>query len=1617
MRILKRTVSLELWYCSYLFLFICGGGGNVLMAQPPVELDFCGVIVKQPLGGGQTAKYFDRFGNEYTDDDFPYPGDGSGAYLDMCDSGYFDLTFTGSWTSDEEETICRVFKDLSDTIANPAMSTIKILIDKTSLDGGALGTGSPIWEAGCGMADSRIIQQLNNIYSMSNPDGYLGLMEIHQTSNWHTIADDDTLQINMGIDSLHYDLYSVALHEALHILGIASQIDLDGSALDDFYSRWDRFIYSVPSGNYLLEHTGLTDCCSYHQLDTIYFSVMPDSLEFGCDLKLAFRDDAANILAPINNDDYTDFTGGYTVLLNKLSHLDNRCKDSLGITDTVKYVMHPGIFAGEIRRIVSDAEMKILCALGYHINNMPDEEDCEQTCEIFTNPETYQIYLSITDTLFIPFTGTGGIFSNDVLPINYNFELDTTCLYLGDLAFNTDSIGIFLQAQSTGIFTFCYTISGTGECGSYCQTEQVTVYVNNSPVETECFNPDCNIICFGDFEGFLTYPDNNLNSSNYYNQLGVASYVFSDLTPAGNTPDIKVTGGDNNVLGIGWIDCPGCHKESASIPLSQPIPDGCTVTVSFNAFVFQKTISDTVTTAAPTLLITALTDYPCPAFPYESINCITPTATICTPPVNVFNITPDSCGIVLQDPIVTSSPISAIINPTLDTLDFTQTPFYTFTWTNNTGFDITTLLLTGNNSVGNFENGNIYIQALYIDNLEATLDCMKKVTLEAYDMDSICMGTIVDIPYILCLDSLGAGDTVNVIMQTNIGDIPGLTVVPGYSDFDYTGTAFVTLTDSIPCDTVTLSLQIGNSFTNGEEVVITSQLINFDADSNELICTDNNSEGLEIVLTVYDCELPPVYCLDMLEFFTVTPSSPNVYSLNEYDTSRLSYSPSSTQVWQPGSHPFTAITGSSPDLSFNVDLVIPTNIQLTIKDMNLFFAPDKRILVKPRAILNLEKTIIDGVCDTMWTGIQVEGPGIDVVPTGSNAGTLNATGSKISNAIIGAANMNLSLLNNNEIANTDPPDNPYINISSIALPSLFSGIAKSTGGGRLNIHNSTMNNCFQDTNVSWNKDAHYYFSNNQYAHDGALWYPFDTLSIGPEVGVSGLWIGRLVVENSSVSQHKYGVRANEADYVKVNDNFFIENIIGVSSRIYNSPNNTGCDILNNEFTNCRLTVQTDGGEICEVIGNISNENGNSIDFYGGQTTAGFYFRGSNILALNNFLHRSHIGIIANQSETSGSLIAGNLVNNSVVSIISEGDNSHVKLFCNHLLDYQVYGLDIRPYGTSNGILPQQGHCDPTVQSPAANTFIPAAGTGVSDIKLAGPITGGFEAEDLDYHDVNATSRTDTDNSSIGDYIPTNCMANLEEFCIEKGFTPYSEVSQYEGWQFLTGGGEEPSDEQLSLDFLLLLADSSFNEAMDLARQYQNRLVAQRKLIPYYIENDSLTKAQNMLNQINANDTENARFKEFNQLLLDLRSDNRTIFDITATEVEQLMEIAQSDTKTGYKAQSVLYAAKGIEFPVNLPELPEGGGEWQTAFKNATERISKLYPNPTNHTATINYNLQKDDTAVFSLYSPIGQLLATTVLIDSGKHLIDVHKYTAGLYFYTVSINGVPVVSDKFVIFK
>jgi len=1583
------------------------------MGQTPIE--FCGVIVKPPLENGQVARFYDRFGNEYTEYGFPYPGDGSGAYKLTCIDSYFNLVFIGTWTPNEEATICRVFFDLSAAIDNPSGESINLLIEKTPLNNGILGTGSPVWEAECGIADSRIIERLNNIFVDEYPEGYLGLMQIHEPDQWqwHTYPEDDTGDPNLGINPNNYDLYSVALHEALHILGFGSRISTTGAAMNGFYSQWDRFLYSVVEDSRLIYHAPITECCNAYEFNDIDFDYMPNDFAYGCPLELAFRNDDQVILAPVNVANYSNFSGGSgeNIFLNKLSHLDNSCADEIGITGTMNYVMHPAISAGEIRRTLTDAELHILCALGYHIIDLPGVENCDQPCEVFTNPDTYQIYLEGEDAnnpLVIPISS---LLANDVVPVGAPFSFDFDCMYIGSLDIDVSNfpISIEIEAFEPGIYKFCYTVEN---CNGICQIEEVTVLVNNSPVEIQCYDPYCNIICFGDFEDFETFPDNDDNSSNYYPGLGVDNFVFSDLF-SGNTPDVKIANTDNNVLGIGWIDCTGCHKESASIPLSDPIPDQCTVTVSFNAFAFQQTISASGLTAAPTLLITALTDYPCPAFPYESINCITPTSSICTPPVYHFNMTTEPCGIELQDPIVTSSPLSSIINPTLSTLDFTQTPFYTFTWTNNTGFDITTLLLTGNNSVGNFVDGNIQTQYLVIDNLEAYLECKGKVNIAADDPDEICRGTSVSIPYTLCFENSDIGSVVNTTIQTNVSAIPGISVIPG-GLFTETGTAEVTLSYDDPCITIDLNLLVGIAFTDGQQVTITAELTNVDASTNQLYCTFPNSEGLEVVLTIIDCGPidPPYDCLDMTNFFTVNTGNPEVYTLSEYGEDRISYAPSSSQTWEPGSHPFVSITGSLPVISFNVDLVIPQGIDLTIDGMQLLFAPDKRILVQPGATLALKNTIIDGVCEVMWTGIQVEGPGMDIQPNSNNAGKLSMEQSHVKNAVLGVVNMNLAPLNNAEMADISPPNNPYFNISSLVLPSLFEDVpAKSTSGGLLNIISSSFTGCFQGINVSWNNLLPYTFQDNEFLYPSStLWFPFNAITTQPEAGIYAHWCDRVGIINCFFEKQKYGVRANFINSLVVSGSKFENDVVGISSRHYKDLMSQYSTISDNEFTDCQLSVQVDGNEFCRITDNIVNETGNSILAFA-DLTAGFYFRGSNVYCVNNFLHRTHFGIILNQSDVTGTLIAGNLVNNTMEAIITEGDNSQAQLWCNHLLDYLLHGLDHRAFSSSNGILPQQGLCDDFDQIPAANTFMAAAGMGVSDVRLGPELFGGFGVETLIYYDVDATTLSVTDLSSLGGFSAFDCNPiDLNPYCSNQGYTPFEDVSEYVGLEIM-------DDRDLAQEILRLLADSSYTEAIDLLRRHNTSLIAQRRLIPYYIGVDSLVIAQNLLDQISADKEEDIRFTELNQLLLDLRADNRTIFEISQAEEDLLLDIAESGTKTSYKAQAILYAARGTDFPVVLPALASGGDNWYSSFKSVNSKISPLYPNPSNYTATISYELQTGEEAIFSFYSPLGQILETTVFTHSGNYLLDIHKYTSGLYFYTVSINGKPVVNNKFIVIK
>lgn len=77
---------------------------------------------------------------------------------------------------------------------------------------------------------------------------------------------------------------------------------------------------------------------------------------------------------------------------------------------------------------------------------------------------------------------------------------------------------------------------------------------------------------------------------------------------------------------------------------------------------------------------------------------------------------------------------------------------------------------------------------------------------------------------------------------------------------------------------------------------------------------------------------------------------------------------------------------------------------------------------------------------------------------------------------------------------------------------------------------------------------------------------------------------------------------------------------------------------------------------------------------------------------------------------------------------------------------------------------------------------------------------------------------------------------------------------------------------------------------------------------------------------------------------------------------------------------------------------------------------EIYPNPSNSTLNLNINLETKEEAKVSIYNTQGKEVRNFVLNNSSsfRQPIDIANFSEGIYFITVSINGVRIIKDKFI---
>ncbi|MEL6944044.1 MAG: 3-coathanger stack domain-containing protein, partial [Bacteroidota bacterium] len=236
----------------------------------------------------ENVAYFDRFGNGYSQEELEIE------FLNAdtaCYTGVFRLNFPSNITNEEQEVTCAVFSYLDSLIeTNAPDSSVVIDIKKDTIDAATLATGTPYWNRlDCGIANSVV----EKILIGANPN-LLGIShgEMRINEFFENRFFTDLVNPPSSTDNGNFHLYTIMLHEALHVLGFASLIDGNSTPLDitaqdsilegQAFSRWDQYLVSKIESDYLLA-TIMDDCCDTHS-----YQLMNEPTS-GC--TIAFRED------------------------------------------------------------------------------------------------------------------------------------------------------------------------------------------------------------------------------------------------------------------------------------------------------------------------------------------------------------------------------------------------------------------------------------------------------------------------------------------------------------------------------------------------------------------------------------------------------------------------------------------------------------------------------------------------------------------------------------------------------------------------------------------------------------------------------------------------------------------------------------------------------------------------------------------------------------------------------------------------------------------------------------------------------------------------------------------------------------------------------------------------------------------------------------------------------------------------------------------------------------------------------------------------------------------------------------------------------------------------------
>lgn len=776
--------------------------------------------------------------------------------------------------------------------------------------------------------------------------------------------------------------------------------------------------------------------------------------------------------------------------------------------------------------------------------------------------------------------------------------------------------------------------------------------------------------------------------------------------------------------------------------------------------------------------------------------------------------------------------------------------------------------------------------------------------------------------------------------------------------------------------------------------------------------------------------------------------------------------------WNAATNPF-----GTPDIYLEHDLVVPNNVTLSLNNLNIHFAPHARILVLRGGRLRLGNSTtntvqLTGLCQAMWQGIQVIGPGVEGITSAPrdialrNFGVVDADNVHIQQALMGIAaqymylmdinNINTTLLNTADLNTMDEyPFFAPLNWYYIGLPErkCSGGVVRANNGAHFSDCFEGINLSFYDNNaIAAGTSTNYKCSiqNSRFDSPLGLDYPFTLppyTQLHSEAGVSLNVYANVEVGNNnsslppnSFTTQKYGIRGNLAYNLSIRRNNISTCDAGISIHNSNTPINGlpafgTANIRHNTLNNNRIGLQAFGANM-EVIGNLIDGNFTTT----AQPRIGLFIGGSQFLVSNNnnlpngnTIINQLIGAFITSNETSINHIRNNQFQNCFLPIwafgangfANDADPTGVNITCNEFDQYataiQVQQAANPIYGTDNR-LNDQGSCDAnpaTIDHPADNTFFQTAVFDglLPDVRSLLPSAATFT-----YFHRGGTIYTPQGSGAVNVVL---CSPPISEnSCTYPLFTDAA-IQQIIA--------TDPKN-RAAIDKMYFYLHDENDSLRNIAAAVQvlesiNTDAAKRLLLGYDLQQGDYNALAQHLNQLPEATLNQQYFKQLTTLNSQLRQSNRSIFQLNNTEKNLLHTIAHSNTQTAFDAQAILFVTQGEEYPLTLPELPDffspdmiqSFANFTVTFKtdqNNSYQFSKLYPNPNNGIAYIDYTLTDNQQATLHIYNINGQGVNTYTITGNGTLSIDTNNLQNGIYYYTLQqANGSILQRDKIVVIR